>query len=69
VENSGLSVMWQNAGAVRWLYVCMSHFMYQIDSGWVEFVGVWGGYASVAYCVERRWGPERRWLSRCPSGI
>jgi hypothetical protein len=45
--------MWQNAGVVCWLYVCMSRFMHQIVSGWVGFVGVWGG--CVAYCTEGRW--------------
>jgi hypothetical protein len=55
--------MWWNAGVVRRLYVCRSRVMYQIDSGWVGFVGVWGGLCE--YCVERRWGAE----GRCRWGV
>jgi hypothetical protein len=47
LECGGLSVMWQNADVVRWLYVYMSRFMYKIESGWVGFAGVWGGFILV----------------------
>jgi hypothetical protein len=41
-------VMWRNVVMVRWLYVYMSHFMYQIDSGFVEICrGVGRGYTGV----------------------
>jgi hypothetical protein len=43
--------MWRNVGAVRWLYVCMSLFLYQKDSGLVGFVEVWGGLCEC--CVLR----------------
>jgi hypothetical protein len=46
VESGGLLVMWWNGGVVRWLSMYMSRFMYQRESGWVGFVGVWGGILS-----------------------
>jgi hypothetical protein len=34
VESGGLSVMWRNAGIVRWFYVYVSRFVYQSQGGW-----------------------------------
>jgi hypothetical protein len=77
LQRSGLAsgvwmvfVMWQNAVVVCWLYVYMSHFMYQIESGWV---GICRGVGRVIQVLCWRWGAEGRcrWvlLGRCLSGV